>query len=116
MDVEQVHAREQRARRVHVHVGVVEAGRDESAREVDGARPWPCALPHLGGGTHGGDAITRDGQALGPGPARVERVDASVDEDEVGRLRGGGGRGQGKSENQRQSAHHHLHTSGAIRG
>jgi hypothetical protein len=57
VDVEQVHAREQRARRVHVHVRVVEAGRDEGAREVDGARPRPRSASASRRGAHGGDPV-----------------------------------------------------------
>src|SRR5260370_6761549 len=57
------------------------------------------------------DPIARDGQAFRPGPAGVERVDAAVDQDEVGRLRGAHGGGQADDQNPCQNTPHHRDTS-----
>jgi hypothetical protein len=83
-----------------VDVGVVEAGRDEAAAEVYGARGAE-ARGKLARRADGGDAVAFDGDGLGQRPAPVGGEDLAVDEEEVGRLPARGEAGRRSQEAER---------------
>ncbi|HEX8284628.1 MAG TPA: hypothetical protein VF588_14785 [Pyrinomonadaceae bacterium] len=89
-----------------MYVRVVEAGRDEAAAQVDGAR-GRVGRAYLARSADGDDALAVDGDGLGQRAARVGGEDPAVGEDEAdapapaplrARRGGRGGRADGGGE------------------
>ena len=90
--VEQVCTDEQRAGGFDVDVRIVEAGQRELAAQVEHPGVWTGQRADLPVAADREDAVSANRQRLCPRLLRVERVDATVDQDQIGRRTGCGRR------------------------
>ena len=84
MHVEQVHADQKCARRIDMHVSVIEPRQREGALQVDDAGGWAREAANLSLGPNGHDVFASSRQCFNPGLPRIERVDPASGEHEVG--------------------------------
>ena len=66
-------------------VGIHEPGHDRGPPQIDHLRPAIAQPKDLAVAPDGDNAVARDRERLRPGASRVERDDAAVDENAVGR-------------------------------
>ena len=65
-------------------VGVLEAGQEQPAGQVDDPRPRPNVGRDVRRGPHGHDPLAAHGDSLCARPGVVDRVDVAARQDEVG--------------------------------